>query len=138
MNASFPFAIFAMFFSAVAQADMSANSSTMVFLERYGFPVLVSVALWLRLERNQRDDRADRLASDKERLAALESLKEAVENGQTTHFELAVKAVESNNVHAAAVASMSEKLHLYRGCPMYQMELFKTMDMHSVEPPKQP
>jgi len=135
MNGSFPFAIFAVLFGTVAQMP-SDSSAPLAFLERYGFPVLVSVALWLRLERNQKDERDDRKASEQERLKALEALKEAVENGQSAHFELAVKAVESNNAHAAAVAALSEKLHLYKGCPMHQMELFKVMDMHSTKPPQ--
>lgn len=128
MNTSLPFAIFAVLFGPLAQLPTDTPVSPMAFLERYGFPVLVSVVLWLRLERNQKDDRADRLSSDQARLDTLKSIKDLVENGQTAHFELAVKAVESTTSHAAAVAALTEKLHRYQVCPMVQLELFKGVD----------
>lgn len=122
-NASLPFACIALLFSTFATVD--ASNGIVEVIERYGFPTLVSVVLWLRLERNQKDDRADRLASDREWLTAISALTAKVDAGQQAHLKLALDAVRATDRNASALESVADKLKS-RVCManQVQMELF--------------
>ena len=100
-------------------------------LEKYGFPVLVSVVLWVRLERNQINERADRLKGEKDRLKILKDIDESIKLGNETQHQLAITMLKQDTDHKVAILELANKVEQMRECPMVQMELFKDSELRT-------
>lgn len=101
------------FFIANATGDAS---SPFGFLREFGFPVAVAVALWLRLERYQKDERADRKVSEDARLAILAKLQSNLETSQSDMKLLSREAINAQNANAAAMRMLTRKIKSAAPC----------------------
>ena len=108
-------------------ATAVTSSSIPEFIERYGFPVAVAVALWLRMERTEQQNRDDRMAaekervdrqaaSDAERLTALKDLHNVIQDGHRVMHQAVKDGTRAHNDNATAMRMMTRKMRQVVPC----------------------
>lgn len=102
--------------SLVIANTVNGDPSWVGVLKEFGFPIAAAIALWLRLERYQKDDRADRKASEEARLAILAKLQSNLETSQSDMKALARESIKAQNANAAAMRMMTRKLKTSAPC----------------------